>query len=84
MKDPYSVPKTMRETYEAITALTDDFCRARLNDEYADLCRRMTAKLTRKRPSPLSRRTAAKLGCRRRARGRLGQLRLRQKPGPAY
>ena len=55
MKDPYSVPKTMRETYEAITALTDDFCRAKLNDEYAALCRQMTAKLTRKRPSPLSR-----------------------------
>jgi hypothetical protein len=53
MKDPYSVPKAMRETYEAISVLTDDFCRAKLNDEYADICRQMTAKLARKRPSPL-------------------------------
>jgi hypothetical protein len=54
MKDPYSVPKTMRETYEAITMLTDQFCQAKLNDEYAELCRQMTAKLARKRPSPLT------------------------------
>ena len=54
MKDPYSVPKAMRDTYEAISALTDDFCRAKLNDEYADMCRQMTAKLARKRPSPLA------------------------------
>ena len=39
MKDPYSVPKGMQETYEAITALTDGFCQA---------------KLCRKRPSPLA------------------------------
>jgi len=54
MKDPYSVPKTMQATYDAITALTDAFCEARLNDEYADMCRRMTARLCRKRPSPLA------------------------------
>jgi len=55
MKDPYSVPKTMQETYAAITALTDGFCQAMLNEEYADMCRQMTAKLCRKRPSPLAR-----------------------------
>jgi hypothetical protein len=54
MKDPYSVPKTMQETYDAITALTDGFCQAHLNEEYADMCRVMTAKLCRKRPSPLA------------------------------
>lgn len=54
MKDPYSVPKTMQATYDAITALTDDFCRPKLNEEYADMCRQMTAKLCRKRPSPLT------------------------------
>jgi len=54
MKDPYSVPKTMQETYKTITALTDGFCEAELNEEYADMCRVMTAKLCRKRPSPLA------------------------------
>ncbi|MCB8943412.1 MAG: hypothetical protein H6658_06630 [Ardenticatenaceae bacterium] len=54
MKDPYSVPKTMQETYEAITALTDGFCQTKLNEEYADMCRQMAAKLCRKRPSPLA------------------------------
>lgn len=53
MKDPYSVPKTMQTTYDAIIALTDEFCRAKLNEEYAAMCRQMTAKLCRKRPSPL-------------------------------
>jgi hypothetical protein len=54
MKDPYFVPGKMRETYETITALTDRFCREILNEEYADMCRLMTAKLSRKRSSPLA------------------------------
>ncbi len=54
MKDPFSVPQTMQKTYDAITALTDGFCRASLNEEYAEMCRTMTAKLCRKRPSPLA------------------------------
>ena len=54
MKDPYSVPKTMQETYETIAVLTDGFCQEKLNEEYADMCRLMTAKLCRKRPSPLA------------------------------
>jgi hypothetical protein len=29
------------------------FCRENLNEEYAELCRRLTEKLARKRPSPL-------------------------------
>ncbi|WP_352794166.1 DUF6398 domain-containing protein [Mesorhizobium sp. M0771] len=34
--------------------LTDSFCRKHLNDEYADLARRMAAALSRKRHSPLA------------------------------
>jgi hypothetical protein len=37
-----------------ITALVDAFCREHLNEEYAELCRRLTEKLARKRPSPLT------------------------------
>lgn len=54
MKDPFSVPQTMQKTYDTITALTDGFCQASLNEEYAEMCRTMTAKLCRKRPSPLA------------------------------
>ena len=45
-----SVPETMRPRYEEITALTDALCREKLNDEYAQVCREMTATLARKRP----------------------------------
>ena len=31
----------------------DAFCKQHVNDDYADLCRKLTAKLGRKRPSPL-------------------------------
>ena len=31
------VPKAFGETYAAITAITDDFCRAYLNEEYSGL-----------------------------------------------
>ena len=44
----------MLGAYDAVTALTDDFCRERLNAEYRDLARAMTAALSRKRPSPLA------------------------------
>ena len=43
----------MREKYEAVTEITDEFCHEHLNEEYADLCRKMAAALSRKRPSPL-------------------------------
>jgi hypothetical protein len=36
-----------------IIAVTDQFCREHLNEEYAELCRALAAKLARKRPSPL-------------------------------
>jgi hypothetical protein len=38
----------MQETYDAVVALTDTFCRENLNDEYRDLARAMTATLCRK------------------------------------
>ncbi len=40
-----SVPKGMQATYEAITTLTDAFCRDHLSDEYRELAQRMTAAL---------------------------------------
>jgi hypothetical protein len=43
----------MREKYEAVTAITDEFCHEHLNEEYAGLARKMAAALSRKRPSPL-------------------------------
>lgn len=48
------VPKNMQDKFDAITQLTDEFCKTHLNDEYAQVCRKMTAKLARKRPSPLA------------------------------
>ncbi len=53
MPKKISVPKKMRAKYDEIVKLTDDVCQAHLNDEYAELCREMAAKLSRKKPSPL-------------------------------
>ena len=39
---------------EEIAGLVDAFCKDHLNEEYAVLCRNLTEKLARKRPSPLS------------------------------
>jgi hypothetical protein len=33
--------------------MTDSFCKEFLNDEYAELCRKLATALARKRPSPL-------------------------------
>lgn len=49
------VPKLIQPRYDEVVGLTDAFCRAHLNDEYAALCRKMATKLSRKRPSPLER-----------------------------
>lgn len=49
------VPKKMQAIYDEITALTDGFCETQLDEECAQLCRKMTATLARKRPSPLER-----------------------------
>jgi hypothetical protein len=52
--DKTRVPEAMAERYAAITALTDAFCRERLNDEYAEMIRQATAALCRKRPPPVA------------------------------
>jgi len=49
------VPEKMQAKYDEITTLTDATCAEHLNDEYAQLCRKLAAKLSRKRPSPLER-----------------------------
>jgi hypothetical protein len=51
----HSVPVKLRPIYEALTAITDAFCRAHLNEEYAALSRELAAALCRKRPSPVLR-----------------------------
>ncbi len=48
-----AVPDAVRPIFEVIAGLVDAFCRQHLNDEYAGLCRKLTEKLARKRPSPL-------------------------------
>src|SRR6185503_21324318 len=48
------VPKEMRDTFSAVTNMTDRFCEEYLTDEYAQLARYATAALCRKRPSPLN------------------------------
>jgi Domain of unknown function (DUF6398) len=49
------VPNAFRETYAAISGITDTFCREYLNEEYGELARLAVAGLCRKRPSPLTR-----------------------------
>src|ERR1700688_3093177 len=57
------VPKDMQARFEEITQLTDAFCQTYLNEEYEQLCRELTATLSRKRPSPLSQGKAATWAC---------------------
>ncbi len=52
-KPASSSRKPVQSILEAIVSATDGFCRDRLNDEYAELCRKLAEKLSRKRPSPL-------------------------------
>jgi len=52
-KKSETVPVAMQATFDRITAITNDFAREHLNDEYATLIRQATAALCRKRPSPL-------------------------------
>jgi hypothetical protein len=51
---PRPSPDEARKALQAIVGMTDPFCRERLNDEYAVLCRKLAEKLSRKRPSPLT------------------------------
>lgn len=57
------VPATLRERYDRIVALTDAVCGQHLSEEYALLCRKMAAALSRKRPSPLSSGQAESWAC---------------------
>src|SRR5438876_8692808 len=50
-----TVSVRMRPIFDAIVERTDAVCREHLNEEYADLCRRLAAALCRKRPSPVTR-----------------------------
>ena len=49
------VPADVQKKFKALTALTDAFCKERLNEEYAEMCRQLAAALARKRPTPLAR-----------------------------
>ena len=49
-----SVPAALRDRYNEIIALTDSFCEENLTQEYKSLCHTLTAKLCRKRPSPIT------------------------------
>lgn len=50
-----AAPQDVKAVLHTIVGMTDDFCRQHLNDEYAELCRKLAGKLSRKRPSPLLR-----------------------------
>lgn len=53
---PQQKPTTNEAKDQAVTEITglvDAFCKQHLNAEYADLRRKLTEKLARKRPSPL-------------------------------
>src|SRR5271169_2532180 len=47
------IAEEVQPVFEQIAGLVDAFCKEHLNEEYADLCRRLTEKLARKPPSPL-------------------------------
>ena len=63
-KKPKPQPKTLvrlvknrsddaKTALDAIVQMTDAFCKDHLNEEYAELCRKLATTLARKRPSPL-------------------------------
>lgn len=53
--DRLRIPANLRVRVQDIAELTDAACAEQLDLEYAELCRRLLAKLARKRPSPLER-----------------------------
>jgi Domain of unknown function (DUF6398) len=52
---PPRVPAAAKPVFDDIVSITDQFCQQHLDAEYATLCVKLTAKLARKRPSPLLR-----------------------------
>lgn len=55
MDDKKSIPIKARPRFEQVVAIIEKVCHEHLNDEYADLSRKLAAALARKRPSPLDR-----------------------------
>jgi hypothetical protein len=53
--EDYRVPVAVRAVFEEIAGIADAFSRQHLDGEYAQLSVALTAKLARKRPSPLLR-----------------------------
>jgi len=49
----YKIPEKMEDICNEIFSITDRICKNSLDNEYAELCRKMASKLARKRPSPL-------------------------------
>jgi hypothetical protein len=49
-----AIPEEVQPAFEVLDGLVQGFCREHLNDEYAALCRKLTEKLARKKPSPLA------------------------------
>lgn len=49
------VPAALQVRAREITGLKDSACARRLDSEYGELCRRLVAKLARKRPVPIER-----------------------------
>ena len=58
-----NVPKDMQTCFNEITHLTNTFSQQYLNEEYAQVCRELTATLCRKRPSPLMRGKTSTWAC---------------------
>jgi hypothetical protein len=48
------IPQGVGYVYDGLTEMTDSFCAAHLNEEYAELSRLAIAALCRKRPTPLT------------------------------
>ncbi len=48
-------PESLRRQTQKIFKFTDPFCAEHLDAEYGELCRKLVARLARKRPSPLVR-----------------------------
>lgn len=47
------IPSTLQPLFDELAALTDTFCRQHVNDEYAEICRKILTDLCRKRSCPL-------------------------------
>src|SRR3990172_4670517 len=57
------IPKKLQPRFEEITSLTNAICQKHLNEEYAEMSRKMAAALARKRPSPLASGRASVWAC---------------------